>query len=1230
MNRNRTVKAGHKARSACIASPAPRGAADCRRASRFTIRSALPLLMVAGMLPAAAGSFAASPTPVFSDSADAFDRRLDLDGNGIEDLLDRWLAGEVVFADLRAVAAPPAKTGDDPGSAFPAGKTPAGTVWSRGMVRLVCLGGAGSWQAAVTAGAAAGSVRLIHDLQAWGRVQVLAADEAGLAAILRAGPDGRVFLDRNGTPALDGGRAMVGVPALEAEPWLLGDDWSATVAILDSGCDTAHGDLGDSQDDDTDGPPPVVGDQGDWYPADSTWPLFLGFKVVGWRDVTDDFPLAAGPWDYHHHGTALASVVAGAGAVDPRYRGIAGSGRLTVVKFYDFDEVWHAWAGDFLAACAWTLENGGTYRIRSALCAVNWPEDLGIGDAMSALVAGGILPVVAMGNQGDDPAGPGFPASLPQVLSVGAVNDARAVSAFSGRGNTEGKPDLVAPGGGLLQAQGRITVADNEPDDSYSGRKGTSLAAAHVAGAAFLMDEALRRTGLSLAPGPEAVALRKAVLRLTAAPVTHAETPDGGGLVALPAYAGHDRERGWGLLRVDAAVQALREPLDSSRTQAVTLVAGGSSPVAARRLAVQPGIRYLVEASPAAGLDVSLELVDPRWLQDDPLGLEIDLRDDNGSGVSEFAYLEPDAGGWMFMVVKALSGSGQVVLSLHEAESFSEQGVRVVLPGVLTGGPNQARLAGTAGVSLLVPSRVTVDPVARALNVVDTGGLPRPNWPVFLFPHPSSQGGLTRPLAWDLDGLPGDEIVVSGDFGSVYFFAGNGSYQEFKLTFNRPLTSPVGIEDAQGTRRVVVVDNLGEVRTWTAGGTADRMIALGHGLPLDPAVGILDGSGDEAVVIACRDGTVAALDPRLSPLDGWPVLLGRTLEVPPVLVDLDGDQRHEVVVFAWSSGAAGMVARVLRGDGTPGPGDGSVVPPPGSGTWLAVSPPVVTGAYGAGGVRAEVAGLGSNGQAGADQRWYLGQAGVGSQGEISDRSWLGFEVPAITTESTLTLDEIHFPTPLAYDQQPGGGAELAALLHVRWQDLLYGFTTIPGAVTAWYHPAGAGTALGERQPLGRGGPGSTESGPLGCLTAVTDDRVLMRIQIQGSNLTIQPVGAPVAEALDWSGPRADGRNSGAFPLPGDLSGQPLAVAAGTRLQVFPNPGSGAFSLALDGVETDGAEVSVYDLRGRLVTVLRPAGAGLPWRWDGNDARGRPAAAGAYLAVARQGQRVWNSRILLTR
>ncbi|PIV81231.1 hypothetical protein COW53_05475, partial [bacterium CG17_big_fil_post_rev_8_21_14_2_50_64_8] len=52
------------------------------------------------------------------------------------------------------------------------------------------------------------------------------------------------------------------------------------------------------------------------------------------------------------------------------------------------------------------MDNAAQYRVRTILCAVNWDEDLGISAAMDAFLAAGLLPVGAMGNQGNDPAGP--------------------------------------------------------------------------------------------------------------------------------------------------------------------------------------------------------------------------------------------------------------------------------------------------------------------------------------------------------------------------------------------------------------------------------------------------------------------------------------------------------------------------------------------------------------------------------------------------------------------------------------------------------------------------------------------------------------------------------------------------------------------------------------------------------------------------------------------------------
>ncbi|MCP4572576.1 MAG: S8 family serine peptidase [bacterium] len=1176
---------------------------------------ALMLLVIPS---AAAGPFN-DTDPLLTSFAGVRDR----DGNGVEDVLDDWRAGRVAWNTVRekAVAGPLRATADKAAPAWEAVTAPPGPgPWSRGRTRILHFGG--DRAAAHDKAAAAGACELLHRTDRFGGLQVLALDEAGLAGYLDAASGGTILLDRDGVPALAETRALVGADHLYDPAWELGDDWTGTVAILDSGCDTAHGDLGDHNDDDADGPAPAVGDPGDWYPADDGWPLFDGYKVVGWHDVTDDFPAAAGPWDYHHHGTALASVVAGSGRENPDHNGVVPGGRLTVVKFYDFDMTWHAWAGDFLAACDWVLANRETYRIRAVLAAVNWDVDAGISAAMSDLVDAGVVPVVAAGNHGAT-GSPGYPAAAADALTCGGVNHTGAVAAFSGRGLPgQGKPDLVAPAGGLLTASGRIQVCDNEPNDTYSGRWGTSLAAAFVSGGVYVLDEALRERGTDLGTGRDAARLRILALEATCAPVSAMETADGTATTPLDGTA--EQAAGAGLLRVDAAVALLADPLTPGADQVDALSADWTRPVVARRLSTAENVRYLVEVVPEPGLDVAVHVLDPVGVMSGVNDVSV-YRDMSGAGVSEFVYVRPDPGHWLGLVVKRTAGEGNVALRLREADTFPSQTSLRTLPGMVSGAPNAGHFGAGGVPALIVPSRVTVDDAARALSYVGVDGSGRPGWPVFLFPHSSAQGNLRQPLVWNLDGQPGDEIVVSSEYGSVYFVDVDGAVVEQALAFNRSLTRAVGLE-AGGDRRIAVVDKLGAVFLWDSDGGLLDQNDLGHTLPLAPACGRLDASGADRLVVAFSDGHVTALNAALDPLPGWPIELGATLTLAPVLVDLDEDGDHEVAVPALASDGT-LRVHLRSGDGTPAPGDGTILALGGGAEWLAVSGALVTGRHGNGELGLTLAGIVANGASGDEAAWSGGTVTLRGDGSVVATDFATFSVEATTTQGQLLLDRALVPTPLAWNQAGGSATEPAVLLNLEWAEVLYGLTSMPGSLTGWYQPAVDGLPIWN--PLVRGGPAVAEYGRIETALLDPGDGALLRAHAFDEELHLVPVVSAVTGAVVWPVERADGRNSGAYALIGPVAAVDPMPAHRSGLAVFPNPGSGRFAFRVDGsTGTERVIVDVVDLRGRRVRRL--AGAVESIRWDGQTSMGGPAAAGTYFAVLRTGGSVRTSRFVLTR
>jgi len=153
--------------------------------------------------------------------------------------------------------------------------------------------------------------------------------------------------------------------------------------------------------------------------------------------------------------------------------------------------------------------------------------------AIHALTSAGIFVVAAAGNGGprcDSISEP--PAPYPEAFTVGAVDGAGQVAAFSSRGArfADSKPDLVAPGVGVVSAL---------PGGGYGALDGTSMAAPHAAGAVALMWAANPKL-IGDVPGTAAL------LRRTAKPI--ADAPG----------CGRRADGGAGILDADAAVRAAR------------------------------------------------------------------------------------------------------------------------------------------------------------------------------------------------------------------------------------------------------------------------------------------------------------------------------------------------------------------------------------------------------------------------------------------------------------------------------------------------------------------------------------------------------------------------------------------------------------------------------------------------------------------------------------------------
>jgi subtilisin family serine protease len=261
----------------------------------------------------------------------------------------------------------------------------------------------------------------------------------------------KVWLDGKRQALLDRSVPQIGAP----EAWKAGYTGEGVkVAVLDTGVDETHPDLASRQ----------VAEQ--------------------------NFSDAADNVDRFGHGTHVASIIAGTGAKGGgKYKGVAYGAQILDGKVLNDNggglESW------IIGGMQWAVDQGAKV-INLSLGGGDGADIDPLEEAVNTLSAkSGALFVIAAGNSGPGEETVGSPGSADAALTVGAVDRDDTLAPFSSRGPRVGdagiKPDITAPGVGIVAAKAANGKIGTPAADGYVGLSGTSMATPHVAGSAALL-----------------------------------------------------------------------------------------------------------------------------------------------------------------------------------------------------------------------------------------------------------------------------------------------------------------------------------------------------------------------------------------------------------------------------------------------------------------------------------------------------------------------------------------------------------------------------------------------------------------------------------------------------------------------------------------------------------------------------------------------------------------------
>ncbi|MFD9001482.1 S8 family serine peptidase [Streptomyces sp. NPDC059582] len=318
----------------------------------------------------------------------------------------------------------------------------------------------------------------------------------GAEGAARAAATPRVWLDGRVSPVLDRSTAQINAPTA----WKAGyEGQGVKVAVLDTGVDATHPDLAG--------------------------------RIAQAKDFSD----SANTVDHFGHGTHVASIVGGTGAASSgSRRGVAPKAELLIGKVLGDDGF--GWESQVIAGMEWAAAEHA--KVVNMSLGSDQPTDGTdpMSQALNTLSAStDTLFVVAAGNAGENGDSTiGSPGAADAALTVGAVDRDDSLASFSSRGPRLGdqavKPDVTAPGVGIVAARAAGTTMGDPVDSDYTAASGTSMATPHVAGAVALLAQQH--------PGWTGQQLKDALISTAHTVSGEKETEQGGGRIDIASAMG--------------------------------------------------------------------------------------------------------------------------------------------------------------------------------------------------------------------------------------------------------------------------------------------------------------------------------------------------------------------------------------------------------------------------------------------------------------------------------------------------------------------------------------------------------------------------------------------------------------------------------------------------------------------------------------------------------------------